>query len=87
MGLGAIIQDDDPAAEPGQAVTVLLKDDLSITRGDMLCRPNNRPRTSQELEAMLCWMDDAAPLQLDKIYTVKHTTKLARGRSFELVKE
>ncbi len=67
-------------AEPGQAVTVLLKDDLSITRGDMLCRPNNRPRTSQELEAMLCWMDDAAPLQLDKIYTVKHTTKLARGK-------
>ena len=67
-------------AEPGQAVTVLLKDDLSITRGDMLCRPNNRPRTSQELEAMLCWMDDASPLQLDKIYTVKHTTKLARGK-------
>ena len=67
-------------AEPGQAVTILLADDLSITRGDMLCRPNNRPRASQELEAMLCWMDDAAPLQLDKIYTVKHTTKLARGK-------
>ena len=67
-------------ATPGQAVTVLLADDLSITRGDMICRPNNRPRASQELEAMLCWMDDAAPLQLDKIYTVKHTTKLARGK-------
>lgn len=67
-------------AEPGQAVTVLLADDLSITRGDMICRPNNRPRSSQELEAMLCWMDDAAPLQLDKIYAIKHTTKLARGK-------
>ena len=67
-------------AEPGQAVTILLADDLSITRGDMICRPNNRPRSSQELEAMLCWMDDAAPLQIDKIYSIKHTTKLARGK-------
>ena len=67
-------------AEPGQAVTILLADDLSITRGDMICRPNNRPRSSQELEAMLCWMDDAAPLQIDKIYSLKHTTKLARGK-------
>ena len=67
-------------AEPGQAATILLADDLSITRGDMICRPNNRPRSSQELEAMLCWMDDAAPLQIDKIYSLKHTTKLARGK-------
>ncbi|GBL21547.1 bifunctional enzyme CysN/CysC [Acidimicrobiaceae bacterium] len=67
-------------AEPGQAITVLLKDDLSITRGDMLCRPNNRPRTSQELEAMLCWMDDAAHCNSTRFYTVKQTTKLARGK-------
>lgn len=67
-------------AEPGQAVTILLANDLSITRGDMICRPHNRPRSSQELEAMLCWMDDAAPLQIDKIYSLKHTTKLVRGK-------
>jgi len=67
-------------AGPGEAVTVLLADDLSITRGDMICRPNNRPRSSQELEAMLCWMDDSAPLQPGKIYTIKHTTKLARTK-------
>ncbi len=67
-------------AEPGQAVTILLADDLSITRGDMISRPHNRPRSSQELEAMLCWMDDAAPLQLDKIYSIKHTTKLVRAK-------
>jgi len=68
------------AAEPGEAVTLLLADDLSITRGDMICRPNNRPRASQELEAMLCWMDDAAPLQPGKIYSIKHTTRLARAK-------
>ena len=68
------------SAEPGEAVTLLLADDLSITRGDMICRPNNRPRASQELEAMLCWMDDAAPLQPGKIYSIKHTTRLARAK-------
>jgi bifunctional enzyme CysN/CysC len=67
-------------AEPGDAVTLLLADDLSITRGDMICRPNNRPRVSQELEAMLCWMDDAAPLQQNKIYSIKHTTNTARAK-------
>jgi bifunctional enzyme CysN/CysC len=68
------------SAEPGEAVTLLLADDLSIARGDMICRPNNRPRASQELEAMLCWMDDAAPLQPGKIYAIKHTTRLARAK-------
>ena len=68
------------SAEPGEAVTLLLADDLSITRGDMICRPNNRPRASQELEAMLCWMDDAAPLQPGKIYSIKHTPRLARAK-------
>ena len=67
-------------AEPGDAVTLLLADDLSITRGDMICRPNNRPRVSQELEAMLCWMDDEAPLQQNKIYSIKHTTNTARAK-------
>jgi bifunctional enzyme CysN/CysC len=67
-------------AEPGDAVTLLLADDLSITRGDMICRPNNRPRVSQELEAMLCWMDDASPLQQNKIYSIKHTTNTARAK-------
>jgi len=67
-------------AGPGQAITLLLADDLSITRGDMICRPHNRPRVSQELEAMMCWMDDANPLQLNKIYTIKHTTKNVRAK-------
>jgi bifunctional enzyme CysN/CysC len=72
-------------ATPGQAITVLLADDLSITRGDMICRPNNRPRASQELEAMLCWMDDAAPMQPGKIYTIKHTSKVARTKITEVL--
>jgi len=73
---------DGPTTEagPGRAITLLLADDLSVSRGDMICRPNNRPRQSQSLEAMLCWMDDAAPLQPSRIYSLKHTSKLARAK-------
>jgi bifunctional enzyme CysN/CysC len=51
----------------------------------MICRPNNRPRVAQELEAMLCWMDDAAPLQPGKIYALKHTTRNVRARINEVL--
>ncbi|MFM8895895.1 MAG: elongation factor 1-alpha C-terminal domain-related protein, partial [Actinomycetales bacterium] len=73
------------SAGTGDAVTLLLADDLSISRGDMICRPNNRPRASQELEAMLCWMDDAQPLQPGRIYSLKHTTRLVRAKVNEVL--
>ena len=47
-------------ATPGMAVTVRLADDIDISRGDMICRPHNQPRPTQDLEAMLCWMDSTA---------------------------
>jgi len=73
------------SANPGDAVTLLLADDLSISRGDMMCRPNNRPRSSQEIEAMLCWMDDARPLQTGRMYSLKHTTRLVRAKVNEVL--
>src|ERR1700735_5223443 len=36
------------------SVTLLLDDDVDISRGDMICRPNNRPAAAQDIEAMLC---------------------------------
>jgi bifunctional enzyme CysN/CysC len=71
-------------ARPPMAVTVRLADDLDISRGDMICRPHNRPQAGQDLEAMLAWMDHAAPLQPGRIYTIKHTTRTARAKVGEL---
>ncbi|MBT8221438.1 MAG: GTP-binding protein [Bacteroidia bacterium] len=65
-------------AYPPMSVTVLLEDDLDLSRGDMIVRPNNIPETSQDLEAMLCWFDSAKPLQLRGKYTIRHTTQEAR---------
>ena len=56
------------------SVTVLLDDDIDISRGDMIVRENNQPEISQDIEAMVCWMGDK-PLQLNSKYALKHTTK------------
>ena len=44
------------------SVTLLLDDDVDISRGDMICRPNNRPAAAQDIEAMVCWMSSDLPL-------------------------
>lgn len=65
-------------AYPPMSVTVLIEDDLDISRGDMIVRPNNAPEVTQDVEVMLCWFDSAKPLQVRGKYTIKHTTQEAR---------
>jgi len=65
-------------AYPPMSVTVRLEDELDVSRGDLICRPNNRPETAQDIEAMICWMDEKAPLQRGRKYAIKHTTRTAR---------
>jgi bifunctional enzyme CysN/CysC len=77
---------DGPVDEalPGMAITVRLTDQLDISRGDMICRPHNQPKPTQDLEAMLCWMDSTAPLQPRKVYALKHTTRSVRAMVTDL---
>ena len=77
---------DGPVEEavPGMAVTVRLADDIDISRGDMICRPHNQPHPTQDVEAMLCWMDSTAPLQPRKVYALKHTTRNVRAMVTDL---
>jgi hypothetical protein len=49
------------------SVTVRLADNLDISRGDMICRPSNRPTVGQDISAMVCWMDETASLQLQSV--------------------
>jgi bifunctional enzyme CysN/CysC len=71
---------DGPVEEafPPMAVTVRLSDEIDISRGDMICRPHNAPAVAQDIEAMVCWMDETAPLRVGGKYTIKHTTRTAR---------
>ncbi|MEU1752997.1 GTP-binding protein [Micromonospora matsumotoense] len=72
---------DGPVEEafPPMSVTVRLADEIDVSRGDMICRPNNAPTVSQDIEAMVCWMDETRPLEVGGRYVVKHTTRSARA--------
>jgi bifunctional enzyme CysN/CysC len=84
-GLRSTIESIDSAdgpveeAYPPMSVTVRLTDDIDISRGDMICRPHNQPRSTQDVEAMVCWLTDE-PLRVRGMYAVKHTTRSARAQ-------
>lgn len=59
------------------SVTITLEDEIDISRGDMIVKPNNQPNISQDIELMVCWLNEKK-LQIGGKYTIKHTTKEAR---------
>ncbi len=66
-------------AFPPMSVTVRLADELDVSRGDMICRPNNQPHVAQDIEAMVCWMDEQRPMRPSGKYLIKHTTRTVRA--------
>lgn len=59
------------------SVSITLEDEIDISRGDMLVKPNNKPTVEQDVEAMLCWFNEK-PLAVGGKYVLKHTTREAR---------
>jgi bifunctional enzyme CysN/CysC len=88
-GLATTIESIDTAdgavkeAFAPMSVTIRLGDDVDVSRGDMICRPHNQPRVTQDVEAMICWLADQ-PLQVRGMYAIKHTTRNVRGQVREL---
>ncbi len=68
----------DEAFSP-MAVSVLLEDDIDISRGDMICRPQNRPDTGQDIDATICWMSESSILAAGAKLALKHTTRSVRA--------
>jgi len=60
-----------------QSVTITLEDDIDVSRGDMIVRPNNRPVMEQDVEVMLCWLNREAPAPRAK-YIIMHACNEAR---------
>jgi len=65
------------SAFPPQSVTITLKDDIDISRGDMIVTENNMPMIGQEVTAMICWLNEK-PMRPGAKYWIKHTTREAR---------
>ncbi len=59
------------------SVTLLLEDDVDISRGDILVHPSKLPIITQEFEAMISWMIDE-PMQLGQKFAIKHLSKNSR---------
>jgi bifunctional enzyme CysN/CysC len=61
------------------SVTMLLEDEIDISRGDMICRPHNQPTSAQDIDAMVCWLTESSSLTPRTKLAIKHTTRTARA--------
>ena len=66
----------DEAFAP-QSVTITLEDEIDISRGDMLVKSDNTPKTTQDLELMVCWFNERKLIPRGK-YVIRHTSAEAR---------
>ncbi|MGC3994536.1 MAG: GTP-binding protein [Propionicimonas sp.] len=72
-------------AFPPMSVVLRLADEIDISRGDMLVRPNNAPEGVQELDLRVCWMDETTALAPGRMLAIKQTTVWARAKVREVV--
>ncbi len=57
------------------SVALTLADDIDISRGDLIAKPNNQPDVGQDIDAMICWFSESKKLQQRGKYVLRHTTK------------
>jgi sulfate adenylyltransferase large subunit len=55
------------------SLTLRLEDELDVSRGELICRPEEAPTVARELEADVCWMAER-PLRAGERYLLKHTS-------------
>ena len=67
---------DGPVEEayPPMSVAIQLEEDYDLSRGDMIVKPKNTPEIGQDIEVMICWLNDK-PLNARGKYIARHTTK------------
>src|SRR5690606_41557941 len=66
------------------SVSITLEDHIDISRGDMIVRSNNKPQTLQDIEVMLCWLNNN-PAKPRAIYTIKHTSDEQKAMIKEVI--
>ena len=67
----------DEAFAP-MSVTITLEDDIDVSRGDMLVRPHNQPETGQDIEMIMCWLNNK-PMNPNAKYLLMHTSRDAKA--------
>jgi len=65
-------------AHAKQSVTLVLNDEIDISRGDVIVGTNHQPRIEKEIDAYLCWMNEE-PMQVGSKYLIKHSARTVKG--------
>lgn len=79
------VKEIDEAFSP-LSISLTLKDDIDISRGDMIIKENNSPSLSQALDVLLIWFN-VLPLKKGKKIILKHTTNEAKALVGEILYE
>jgi len=76
-----------PVAVAGDSVTVVLADDIDVSRGDMLADPAHRPHALKSVRARICWLSsellDARRASAGRLL-LKHTTRSVKAKLLSL---
>jgi sulfate adenylyltransferase subunit 1 len=78
------MQDDVKEAFSPMSIAMTLEDEIDISRGDMIAKPNNAPTTTQDIEVMLCWFHEK-PLNPTGRYFVRHTSRECQAKIKEVL--
>ncbi|MDR1228474.1 MAG: sulfate adenylyltransferase [Azoarcus sp.] len=71
--------EDIGAALAEQSVTLLLDDDIDISRGDMIVAAAAAPQACKEIDAIICWLSES-PLDRARTFLIRHTTREVKAR-------
>ncbi len=72
-----------PRAVSEQSVTILLEDEVDVSRGDLLVRAGEAPTIARSVDAVLCWLSER-PLSKTRRYLVRHTTRESKAQLAEI---
>ncbi|MBP7489522.1 MAG: sulfate adenylyltransferase subunit CysN [Azospira sp.] len=68
-----------PAAVSEQSVTLLLEDEIDISRGDMIVRSAAQPQVVKQIDTTVCWLAET-PLDRARTYLIRHTTREVKAK-------
>ena len=68
-----------PCAIHEQSVTLLLADEIDISRGDMIVKSSEQPEALKQVDATLCWLSET-PLSPARTYLLRHTTREVKAK-------
>jgi sulfate adenylyltransferase subunit 1 len=75
LGLDGAVEE----AIAGDCVTLVIADDLDISRGDLFAEEAQRPATDQQIKVRLCWLS-SEPFESQRSYLLRHTTRTVKAR-------